>query len=384
MNERLAVSRIGGVALDRKVGAVEQKLRLELAAVFRVAHHLGWNVDTLNHISLRIPGTDTFLMNPQALGWDEITASSLSTLDYNWNVLSHSGLKIQPAGYNFHSGILKARPDVNCVMHVHETAGTLVGALDEPEPLVVLAQGGCRLYQEVGYHGFEGLAEVEDEVPRMLADLGTSKHALIMRNHGLLTHRRHARRGLRLHARVDRRLPIAGPGDVDRAQAASDIAAIAGPHQGADERPPRQCSARRHLLGLLAAAGRAARSGLRGLSGARAVSGRQQGCRPPAAGGMPADRRRRDDLVRIALGDRTDAGGAAGRRVRPAVVEGRSRRRRPQRLRRRGRRGAGRRPGAAGGWPHHARRGGASSLTPRRCPRRSSATVAASWRAAAR
>jgi ribulose-5-phosphate 4-epimerase/fuculose-1-phosphate aldolase len=186
MNERLAVSRIGGVALDRKVGDVEQKLRLELAAAFRVAHHLGWNVDTLNHISLRIPGTDTFLMNPQGLGWDEITASSLSTLDFNRNVLSHSGLKIQPAGYNFHSGMLKARPDINCVLHVHEASGTTIGAIDDAEPLVILAQGGCRLYQEVGYHGFEGLAQEEDEVPRMLADLG-NKHALIMRNHGLLS-----------------------------------------------------------------------------------------------------------------------------------------------------------------------------------------------------
>ena len=37
MNERLAVSRIGGVALDRKVSDVERKLRLELAAAFRVA-----------------------------------------------------------------------------------------------------------------------------------------------------------------------------------------------------------------------------------------------------------------------------------------------------------------------------------------------------------
>jgi len=186
MNERLAVSRIGGVALNRKVSETEQRLRVELAAVFRVAHHLGWNVDTLNHISLRIPGTDTFLMNPQGLGWDEITASSLSTLDYNRNVLSHTGLKIQPAGYNFHSGMLKARPDINCVMHVHESSGTAIGVIDEAEPLVILAQGGCRLYQEVGYHAFEGLAQEEDEVPRMLADLG-GKHTLIMRNHGLLS-----------------------------------------------------------------------------------------------------------------------------------------------------------------------------------------------------
>src|SRR5262245_50993808 len=180
MNERLPISRIGAVALGRKTSAEEQRLRIELAAVFRIAHHLGWNVDTLNHISLRIPETDTFLMNPQGLGWDEMTASSLSTLDYSRNVLSHAGLKVQPAGYNFHSGILKARPDINCVMHVHEAAATVISAIDEP--LVILAQGGCRLYQEVGYHGFEGLAQEEDEVPRMLRDLG-DKHALIMRNH---------------------------------------------------------------------------------------------------------------------------------------------------------------------------------------------------------
>jgi ribulose-5-phosphate 4-epimerase/fuculose-1-phosphate aldolase len=187
MNERMPMSRIGAVALDRKVSAEEQRLRYELAAVFRIAHHLGWNADTLNHISLRIPGTDTFLMNPQGLGWDEITASSLSTLDYKWNVLSHSGIKPQPAGYNFHSGILAVRPDVNCVMHVHETLGTALGAIDEAEPLMIVSQGGCRLYQEVAYHGFEGLAQDEDEVPRMLADLGPSKHALIMRNLGMLT-----------------------------------------------------------------------------------------------------------------------------------------------------------------------------------------------------
>jgi ribulose-5-phosphate 4-epimerase/fuculose-1-phosphate aldolase len=69
---------------------------------------------------------------------------------------------------------------------VHECSGTAIGAIDEAEPLVILAQGGCRLYQEVGYHAFEGLAQEEDEVPRMLADLG-GKHTLIMRNHGLLS-----------------------------------------------------------------------------------------------------------------------------------------------------------------------------------------------------
>ena len=70
------------------------------------------------------------------------------------------------------------------MFHVHETSSTVIGALEEK--LVILTQGGCRLYNEVGYHGFEGLAQDEDEVPRMLADLG-DKHTLIMLNHGLLS-----------------------------------------------------------------------------------------------------------------------------------------------------------------------------------------------------
>ena len=63
-----ALARIGGTALPRAIDETEQKLRLELAAAFRIAYHLGWNLDTLNHITLRVPGrvpgTDRFLMDP--------------------------------------------------------------------------------------------------------------------------------------------------------------------------------------------------------------------------------------------------------------------------------------------------------------------------------
>jgi len=179
-----ALARIGGKALPRAMDETEKALRIELAAAFRIAHHFGWNYDTLNHITLRLPGTDTFLMNPLGLGWDEITASSLATADYEGRISSHTGVKLAPAGFNFHSGILKVRPDINCVLHVHAAAGAVIGSLEEG--LVVYNQSGCALHGEVGYHAFEGLARVDDEVPRILRDLG-SKHTLIMTNHGLLS-----------------------------------------------------------------------------------------------------------------------------------------------------------------------------------------------------
>ena len=116
--------------MKRDIGETEKNLRIELAAAFRIAHHLGWNYDTLNHITLRLPGTETFLMNPLGLGWDEITASSLATAGYDGRIASHSGVKLAPAGFNFHSGILKARSDINCVLHVHEAAGAVIGAVE--------------------------------------------------------------------------------------------------------------------------------------------------------------------------------------------------------------------------------------------------------------
>jgi hypothetical protein len=77
MNTQMPLSQIGAVIRDRPVSEVERKLRVELAAAFRIAQHLRWNLDTLNHITLRIPDTDTFLMNPLDLAWEEIKASSL-------------------------------------------------------------------------------------------------------------------------------------------------------------------------------------------------------------------------------------------------------------------------------------------------------------------
>lgn len=163
----------------------ERALRVEHAAAFRVAHHFGWNAGINNHITARLTDrSDAFLMNPFGLGWDEITAENLVTIDFAGKVLSHEGVKLAPAGYNFHSGILKARPDLNCVIHVHATPGVVISATKGG--LQIVDQSGCHLYGEVGGHDFEGFAQEEDEVPRILRDLG-DKHCLMMWNHGLLT-----------------------------------------------------------------------------------------------------------------------------------------------------------------------------------------------------
>lgn len=184
MSKLSIATELGATAMTRSIDEDERRLRVELAAVFRVAHHLGWNCDTLNHITVRLPNQDALLMNPIGLGWDEITASSLVTANFDGTIISHPGARLAAAGFNFHSGIMKSRSDINCVMHIHESAGVVIGATGGPLPLI--SQGGCLLTDEVGLHVFEGLAREADEVPRILRDLGAG-HTMIMLNHGLLS-----------------------------------------------------------------------------------------------------------------------------------------------------------------------------------------------------
>ena len=54
--------------------------------------------------------------------FDEITASSLVKMDLDGNVIGDAG-KFNNAGFIIHSGVYKARPDANVVMHTHTRAG---------------------------------------------------------------------------------------------------------------------------------------------------------------------------------------------------------------------------------------------------------------------
>ena len=56
----------------------EWKVRVDLAACYRLVAYYGWTDLIFTHISARVPGTDHhFLLNPYGLMFEEITASSL-------------------------------------------------------------------------------------------------------------------------------------------------------------------------------------------------------------------------------------------------------------------------------------------------------------------
>ena len=108
----------------------EWQARCDLAALYHICNYFGWT-DTINtHMSVRIPGEpEHFLINRYGEMFDEVTASSLLKMDMDGNVLGEEG-RFNNAGFIIHSGVYKARPDANCVLHTHTRAGAGISLLD--------------------------------------------------------------------------------------------------------------------------------------------------------------------------------------------------------------------------------------------------------------
>ena len=165
------------------VSDAERQARVDLAAVYRLCAHYGWDDLIYNHCAMRVPGEDgTFLMKRHELLWTEVTASNLVKVDMHADLDERAG--VNRPGFTLHGGVLKGRPDVNCSVHVHTEWGMALSGLKGG--LRMVSQQATRFYQRVGYHPYEGITEDFAERERILAHLGKNR-ALILHNHGLLT-----------------------------------------------------------------------------------------------------------------------------------------------------------------------------------------------------
>jgi ribulose-5-phosphate 4-epimerase/fuculose-1-phosphate aldolase len=163
-----------------------QRLRIDLAACYRLVAHFRMSDLTYTHISARLPGEgESLLLNAFGLLFDEVSASNLVTVDAEGQVLyDPTGLGINPAGFVIHGAVHAARPDVACVLHTHTMAGMAVSA--HADGLLPITQHAMRFHERIGYHEHEGIALDMGERERLVHDLGPHK-AMILRNHGLLT-----------------------------------------------------------------------------------------------------------------------------------------------------------------------------------------------------
>ena len=175
-------------SLRGKVSAAEWQARVDCACAYRLVRIFRLDDLVYNHISVRIPGSEEFLLNAMGLMYDEICASSLLKVNLKGEVLWQpdwpKGLDytFNYAGFVIHGAVHEAKPELHCVIHTHSPASMAVSSLKQG--LLPMTQMAMR-FDKVATHDYEGVALEMGERERMLKNLGDCD-VMLLRNHGAL------------------------------------------------------------------------------------------------------------------------------------------------------------------------------------------------------
>jgi ribulose-5-phosphate 4-epimerase/fuculose-1-phosphate aldolase len=170
--------------MGQHVSESERQARIDLAAAYRLAAHLGWEYLIYNHIALRVPGEPALLVKPHGLLFTEVQASNLMKLPLKGAAMDFAQ-NVNTAAFVIHTAILNARPEVNCTLHVHTVPGMAMSA--SKKGLLPLTQNAMRFYNRLSYCDFAGYETETNEAERLVRSLGPKNMAMILRNHGLLS-----------------------------------------------------------------------------------------------------------------------------------------------------------------------------------------------------
>ena len=108
-----------------------KELKENLAYSCNILANEGHWDNILGHVSVRIPNQNKILMKPHSFGFEEIRPQHIIVVDIE------SGKKVEGkyerhSEVFIHTEIMKARPDVNCVVHTHPPYAIAFGSLRQP------------------------------------------------------------------------------------------------------------------------------------------------------------------------------------------------------------------------------------------------------------
>lgn len=159
------------------------KLKEEVVLACRIITLLKLDSGPFGNNSIRVPGTDTFWVNPEGITFDQVTSDHLVLVDIDGNVLE--GCLTPHPGTFIHREIFRQRKDVNAIVHTHSAntaLHSLLGVAIQP-----FTQLGASLFNDQGiYQGFSGPVRTSNEGAAITTALG-DKSIVIAKNHGLFT-----------------------------------------------------------------------------------------------------------------------------------------------------------------------------------------------------
>jgi L-ribulose-5-phosphate 4-epimerase len=157
------------------------KVALENAAVTRLLVEQGI-LDYSGHVSTRVPGQDAFVIQIGSSSRAEVTPDSMLVVDYDGNVLHGDGQP--PSELPIHIEILKARPDVQSVLHAHMELA-IAFTMMEGVTLQPMRARASRWKSGIPTHPDPSHIKLTEQGQALARTLGPH-HAALMRAHGLV------------------------------------------------------------------------------------------------------------------------------------------------------------------------------------------------------
>ncbi|GBQ96145.1 ribulose-5-phosphate 4-epimerase [Acetobacter nitrogenifigens DSM 23921 = NBRC 105050] len=163
----------------------EQRIRIDLAAAFRITAKLGLHEAVANHFSAAVSEDGRwFLLNPKWRHFSRIRASDLVLLDAK-DVASSRHPDIDPTAWSIHGQIHRLLPKARVVMHLHPIHATTIACLEDPT-ILPIEQNSARYFNRVAQDtNYGGMADTVAEGERLAHLLG-DRSRLMMGNHGVL------------------------------------------------------------------------------------------------------------------------------------------------------------------------------------------------------
>ena len=135
------------------------------------------------NVSVRVNET-AMAITPSSVKYQELSSTDICVVGFDLSVIEEND-KVKPSvEAGMHSIIYRKRPDVNAIVHTHQTYGSVFGLINTPIP-ALFDEVAFSLGQmvEIVPYALSGSSDLVDNVARKLSN---NANAYILQNHGIL------------------------------------------------------------------------------------------------------------------------------------------------------------------------------------------------------
>jgi L-fuculose-phosphate aldolase len=158
-----------------------KELKETLAYSCNILAHEGHWDNILGHVSVRIPRENKILMKPHSFGFEEIRPQHIIVVDIESGKKTEGKYERHSEVF-IHTEIMKARPDVNCVVHTHPPYAIAFGSLRQK--LRPVSHEGSIFHQGLPLFDHTTALIRTPELGKEVAKSLAQCRGVLMKNHG--------------------------------------------------------------------------------------------------------------------------------------------------------------------------------------------------------